>query len=388
MIKAVETSLSSLKKWCEDENFKGWDPYDGLNSRLFRSVPFLKDVPVARLAWIQLFKRSPVNLRTIAGVPKALNPKGLGLFLSGYCNLYEVTQKPEYLDQIRHLTGQLLTMRTPGWSGSCWGYNFDWQARAFFQPSGTPTIVASTFIANSLLDACEILKEESIFDAANSTAIFISNDLHKSYDGDGNFAYSYSPLDRTSVYNASLLGARFLARLFYLTGETWMKEEAATAVRFCIRHQNNDGSWFYSPLSHHRWIDNFHTGFNLECIAEYMKFTGDNTYQPNLDKGFDYWTNNFFTSEGIPRYYHNQTFPIDLHATAELVIACSRSGNFNKHQKLIDQVLTWTIKNMQSEKGFFYYQKTLHQTNRIPYMRWTQAWMFAALAEYLVQSKT
>ena len=34
-----------------------------------------------------------------------------------------------------------------------------WQARAFFQPRNTPTVVATSFIAHGLLDAYEILKE-------------------------------------------------------------------------------------------------------------------------------------------------------------------------------------------------------------------------------------
>ena len=32
-------ALESLKHYCEGENFRGWDPYDGLNSRLFHAVP-------------------------------------------------------------------------------------------------------------------------------------------------------------------------------------------------------------------------------------------------------------------------------------------------------------------------------------------------------------
>ena len=27
------TSFKKLKQYCEDEGFKGWDPYDGLNSK-------------------------------------------------------------------------------------------------------------------------------------------------------------------------------------------------------------------------------------------------------------------------------------------------------------------------------------------------------------------
>jgi hypothetical protein len=38
---------------------------------------------------------------------------------------------------------------------------------------------------------------------------------------------------------------------------------------------------------------------------------------------------------------------------------------------------------MQDKEGYFYYQKRKYFTNKISYMRWTQAWMFFALTIYL-----
>ena len=89
----INKSLISLKSYCEKEQFKGWDPYDGLNSKVFRAIPFLKRSALCRLAVIQGFKRSPVNLRPLALVPKEYNAKGIGLFLQGYCNLYRAISK-------------------------------------------------------------------------------------------------------------------------------------------------------------------------------------------------------------------------------------------------------------------------------------------------------
>jgi hypothetical protein len=51
-----ENSLSSLVEFIEQEEYKGWDPYDGLNSKLFQSIPIIKDSRFFRLAWIQFFK--------------------------------------------------------------------------------------------------------------------------------------------------------------------------------------------------------------------------------------------------------------------------------------------------------------------------------------------
>ena len=77
----VKIALYWLKKYCEKEHFKGWDPYDGLNSRLFNAIPFLRKSAFCRLVMIQGFKRNPFNLRRLALIPKQHNAKGIGLFL-------------------------------------------------------------------------------------------------------------------------------------------------------------------------------------------------------------------------------------------------------------------------------------------------------------------
>jgi len=82
--------FSKLVNYCENESFKGYDPFDGLNSQIFTKWPILKRSELLQLAWIQFFKRSPLNFRKIAGIRKEYNPKGLGLFLSAYCNLYKM----------------------------------------------------------------------------------------------------------------------------------------------------------------------------------------------------------------------------------------------------------------------------------------------------------
>jgi rhamnogalacturonyl hydrolase YesR len=379
----IEQSFIKLKNYCEREAFKGFDPYDGLNSTLFQAIPFISKNRLARLAWIQLFKRSPLNLRVIAGVKKGYNPKALGLILSGYCNLYNQVKEPMYLDKINFFSEQLSSLANKSYNEACWGYNFDWQARAFFQPKNTPTVVATTFIASALLDAYEITGEDQLVKMARSACDFIIKDLNRTYDVKGNFAFSYSPLDKTVVFNASLLGSRILSRVYSFTKEKELLDPAEKSIAFCCDYQKNDGSWSYGTLDHHQWIDSFHTGYNLECIADYMKYSGDNNFTGNLAKGFNYYIKTFFSDEGVPKYYSNSVYPIDIHSPAQMIITLTKLGILYEYRNLADKVLNWTIDNMQSEKGYFYYQKNKYFTSKIPYMRWAQAWMFYALSEYL-----
>jgi len=309
----------------------------------------------------------------------------MGLFLSGYCKLYRIESKQEYIDKINFFIEKINNSVNKEYSGACWGYNFDWQARAFFQPKSTPTVVATTFIASALMDAYEIIGEDQLLKMARSACDFIIKDLNRTYDENGNFAFSYSPLDKSVVFNASLLGSRLLARVYSFTQEKELIDEAKKSVSFCCDNQRTDGSWGYGILPFHQWVDSFHTGYNLECIAGYMKFSKDFSYKKNLERGFDYYINRFFTQKGVPKYYNNSIFPIDIHSSAQLVITLSKVGKFLDRKELLDSVLHWTISNMQSNKGFFYYQVNKYFSSKIPYMRWAQAWMFYALATYIYE---
>jgi len=119
-----------------------------------------------------------------------------------------------------------------------------------------------------------------------------------------------------------------------------------------------------------------------------MKFSKDCTYHHQLDIGFDYYINTFFTKEGIAKYYHNSIYPIDIHAPAQLVVTLIKLGKFEEQKELANRVLHWTIENMQSKKGYFYYQINKTFSSKIPYIRWAQAWMFYALSAYIKANKS
>lgn len=386
-MKLYKESFDRLKSYCENEGFKGWDPYDGLNSKLFQSIPLIRSSRFFRLVWIQFFKKSPINFRKITFVPKGYNSKGLGLFLMGYCNLYKLEPNEASLNQIKFLADKLIDMQSDGYSGACWGYNFDWQARAFFQPKGTPTVVATSFITEALIEAYKITNNPIYLETVKSSAQFVLKDLNRIYDTDGTFSFSYSPLDKTQVFNASLLGAKLLAQVYQLTKDANLLEEAEKAIRYVCARQQKNGAWAYGTLPYHQWIDNFHTGFNLECIHTFQKISGNSTFSDHIKKGLNYYLNTFFTEEGIPKYYNDALYPIDIHAPAQLIVTLSKLDKALENQDLIQKVMGWTIENMQDEEGYFYYQINKKFSSKIPYMRWAQAWMFYAYSFHFTSFK-
>lgn len=387
--------LALLKQYCESECFKGWDPYDGLNSRVFQSFPFLKESALCRLIFIQGFKRSPINFRRIALVPKEYNPKGVGLFLQGYCNLYKAVSRnvelaeslgdaDTLLERIHELAELLISLQSKGYSGACWGYNFDWQARRLFLfPKQTPTVVATTFCATALMDAYEVTKRQDYLDVALSSAEFVMKDLRRVECNRG-FLFSYSPLQgNDTVFNASLLGSKLLAYCYKYTGNKDYYDAARQSVSACCDRQSSDGSWVYGLLPVQSWIDSFHTGYNLDALIAYEEQTGDISFHQKLERGFEFYIKNFFEDDGCPKYYHNKKYPIDIHCPGQLFVTLHRLGKFSEYRGLAENVLQWTVTNMQDRKGYFYYQLKKGISSKISYMRWSNAFMFNSLSYYL-----
>ncbi|KAF0234977.1 MAG: hypothetical protein FD167_4634, partial [bacterium] len=71
-----EQEFDRLLAYCRQEQWQGYDPYDGLNSSLY---PLIPDSKILRIALIQLVKRSPINFRPLLGIEKGENPKALAL---------------------------------------------------------------------------------------------------------------------------------------------------------------------------------------------------------------------------------------------------------------------------------------------------------------------
>tara|TARA_R110002051_G_scaffold64139_2_gene116768 strand:+ start:15160 stop:16344 length:1185 start_codon:yes stop_codon:yes gene_type:complete len=386
----IINSFSNLRAYCEKEQYKGWDPYDGLNSKVFNATP-LKKWNFARLAWIQGFKRSPINFRKLLLVPKQHNSKGLALFLSGYCNLYHIAKTGnetfgstiEIEKSIKELADLLLDRQDKQHSGACWGYNFDWQARLIFLfPKETPTIVATSFCVDALLKAYEITKDERYLKTAISAAKFVIHDLNRSELKEG-FLFSYSPLNgNNTVINASLLGAKILSQVYEYTKEEELKELAYKTIKACCEIQKEDGSWVYGLMNVQSWIDSFHTGYNLDALQTYQDITGDESFKNNIELGLEYYIKSFFLEDGTPKYYHDKTYPIDIHCPGQLFVTLSKTKTFARHKDLADKVIKWTIENMQDSKGYFYYQLKKGISSKISYMRWSNAFMFNAMSNY------
>jgi hypothetical protein len=377
----IRRTALELLSYCRANEWAGYDPYDALNSRIFRALPFL-NFRLARLALTQGVKRSPVNLRPLLLVPKTPNPKGIALFLSAVVRLSKAGAADE-TGEIASLAAKLMDLRSPGHSRSCWGYNFDWQQRSVLVPKASPNIICSTFAGNALLDAYDLAPRPEWLDAAVSAADFILGDLFRRESPSKAF-FSYTLLERGEVHNANLLGAAYLCRVARTAGDAKYAEPALDAARYSVSRQNADGSWYYGEAPTQRWIDNFHTGFNLVALRRIREYGKTSEFDAAVDRGLDFFTAHFFRNDGAPKYYHDAAYPLDIHSAAQSVLTlCELRDQGEGNLALARAVLDWALGNMWDRRGFFYYQLHRRHTVRTSFMRWSQAWMLLALATLL-----
>src|SRR5438874_9338722 len=262
----LQTAHQNLWEWCRAQGFAGYDPFDALSSRLFLATP-LKNSRAMRLAWTQLHKRSPVNLRKLVSIPRERNSKAIALFALSALADYRRNPTKEAETEARELLDDLIWMSLKGHSGAAWGYNFDWQSRSFFAPRGTPTIVPTAFAARALCEAAEVLSRDEYLPFARTICDFIINDLNRSEETNDEVCFSYSPLDQTRVFNASLLAGEVLANVGGQLGEQSLIDWAMKAALYVVRRQSADGSWAYGADSHQQWSDNFHTAYILLSLS-------------------------------------------------------------------------------------------------------------------------
>ena len=382
----LERAYQSLAAWCREREFAGHDPFDGLNSRLFQATPF-KNSRVARLAWTQFFKRSPVNFRAIARVPVGKNAKGMALFALAALARLRLERTKENEREARALLDELLATRLVSASGAaCWGYNFDWQGRAFYAPKGTPTVVPTAFAARALVEAARIFPDEDYLGWARSVCDFILHDLQRSEETATEVCWSYSPLDLTRVFNASLLAAETLASVGALTGEGELIEWAVRGARYVVNRQRAEGSWAYGAEEFQGWADNFHTAFVLVSLSRIMGASDAamKEFAEATRSGYEFWRRRFFLADGWPKYYHDRLYPADAHSAGASIVAFTELRWLDDGAlALAERIAHWSLSQLRDKRGFFYYQRRRFYTVRTPYMRWSQAWMLYALARLL-----
>ena len=134
---------------------------------------------------------------------------------------------------------------------------------------------------------------------------------------------------------------------------------------------------------HHQFIDGFHTGFNLEALGLFREnaFRHVEGINEAIQSGLDYYRSHLFTCDGVAKYYHDCQYPLDTHSFSQGILTFLKLSSSTSDDDLVQKIVHKLIETLYlpQEKRFMY-QVYKRYTNKIDYMRWTQAWAYYGLA--------
>lgn len=382
-VNELEKSLTAVRTWVEGMNYRGYEPFDGLSSWA-RPLAFGNEFASRLLQ--QLIRQSPINLRPLLGVKPKDSTKGRGYMAWGYFLLYRATNDQSYLDKGVACLEWLDTHKVARFKHHSWSNAFDFVSRGGGYTKDDPIIVWTSLICQAYVEAYEITKRDWFLKIAESAANWIYElPREKTPTGD---CLSYLAHVQSSIHNANMLGAGALARVSKHTGNAGFRQAAESAMRYSCSRQLPDGSWWYAEDPKYHWIDNFHTGYNLDSLKTYVESTGDEQFRSNIDRGLAYFKANFFEANGRPKYYHSRAYPIDIQCAGQAIDTLALFSK--KDPECLDlarKVAAWTIHNMQDAKGYFYYREYPLMKARTPMLHWGQATMFKGMAQLYLTLK-
>lgn len=374
--------LKNALQYASGCKYAGYDPYDALNT----SWSVLRKGKWPPVLAIQVMKRNPVNIRSLLGIKPVQNAKGLGLFLEALAVL-EKQNRGTYGEQIKELLLALENTSTPGYSGTCWGYPFDWASPVKVLPTGSPTIVATGFVAKGLYKAATLGDFPLAEELFRGIEPFIMNDLPRFEDETG-LCISYSTVKKDCCYNATMLAAGYFARLYRLSSNESHRTLAMRIAEFVVQRQHSDGRWDYSvdlDTGKVRVQTDFHQGFILDSLIETMQYLGERPqhWMEALTRGADFYFEQQFAINGRSYFRLPRRFPTDVHHQAQGIITACRLKNMGRDESdKAHRMTDWALKHLYDGKGSFYYRHFAWFTDKTRYMRWGQAWMTLALALY------
>lgn len=378
----LEKSINQVLSWVEAHEYRAYDPGDG---RLSFLDPLTLKIPFLQRVLTAVVLRTPIHIRPWIGVRPHTSTKGMGYFAWGYTKMFALTGDASYRRRAEMCLDWLIVNRSPHYKDYCWGNHFAFSTRAGTIEEHTPTIVWSSLIGLAFVEAYETLGDSKYLEVATSTGDWIKA-LPQEKTSRG-LCLSYVPAIQSSIHNSNMLGASLLSRVSAYTKDRTATEIAREAMTYSCTRQLEDGAWFYGEAPKYHWIDNFHSGYNLDCLKRYVDSTGDRSFDDNLRRGFQYFVDNFFEDDGRPKYYHNRTHPTDIQCAAQAIDTLSFFSDIAPSSlELAGKVALWTIQNMQHADGHFYYRDLGWKMVKTPMFHWGQGTMFKALSHLMTKA--
>lgn len=380
--------FQQLDNWAKVHEYKSYDLCDVTSQPIYLKLSTVKNKMIGgnyvTYPFFYLAKKKSNKLRKIFNIEPQKYPQAQSIIARAYLKMYHTIDDQIYFEEAKALLEWLRQVRNPEYSHSGWGQPYDWYSGKVI-PANTPRTTVTSQVSHAFLDMYETTNDDQYLQVAIDTCHFYLNEMNWDTDVDGDICFPYTTRDTYHIHNANILAASVLIRTWNYCGEETFLEYGIKSLQFTVKHQNEDGSWYYwaPPDPIKGKIDNYHTGFVLESISvikRYLgsRFSNDDTYE----RGVRYYISQFFKDGIIPQMTPDNVYPIDIQSCAQSIITLSEiNSEFPETIEQMTRVCDWTIENMYDPEGYFYYRIYTDGTvDKNQYIRWGESWMLRALS--------
>jgi hypothetical protein len=398
MLNRLKENINNLDIWFEEQNFKGWDPYDIKGLDISLKIQQFGDRnlfgKILRRLYFTTTDLFPNFSRKILNIKPLENAKGIGLVLTAYTKLYKITKNKIYLKKALKYANWLEENRGKKYKGYNWGYPFDWQS-AIFIPKGTPSSVVTYTIGNGFYELYKIIDDKKYLDICIGVCEFFTEELNITYEDSDRVCYSYTPLDDYQVHNANLFVGEFLVKIGKeIDNKKWI-ERGIKCANFAISEQQKEGFIPYWGLEQTNKYsagkirnDHYHMGFEIRMLYSIWKISNLDYIKESWEKYVNFYLNNMFDKDGIPKLTKENYYPINIHSISESILCLSTLNEYYKNfNDKIERIINFSNKELEFKKGqYCYLIKKFPLMGeyklKIPMYRWGQAWILLAYVNY------
>jgi hypothetical protein len=126
----------------------------------------------------------------------------------------------------------------------------------------------------------------------------------------------------------------------------------------------------------------------MKALAKIHALTGEPRVLTALQRGVDYYLNNLFCEDGLPRPFSKAprltVYKCELYDCAECINLCLMlRKHFPQLEKTLETVIAGILNNWVKSDGSFRSRKLILGWDNVPMHRWAQSQMFRSLAFYL-----
>ncbi len=391
----VSRALTSFAKWLDAFGETSWDhqsfyagSYGMAAKALYYRHRIFGTVAVAPIILSEAFVPSA---RKLFHHPLRF-PIADAHYAMGFAFLYETTSDSADLERAVHFLNALRESRCIQFKEYCWGYPFDWVTRNEVIKQQTPLITTTPYVYEAFLQVYELDSRDEWERILESIARHATIDIKDFRTSETASSCSYTPFDKGGVVNAAAYRAFLLTSASQVLSKDDYWRIAERNLNFVLENQNADGSWPYAVDGVRDFVDHFHTCFVTKALAKIHALTGHEACGEALARGVDYYLNNLFDENGLPKPFSKAprltVYKRELYDCAECINLCLLlRDRFPQLETTLRTVIEGILKDWIKPDSSFRSRRLHLGWDNVPMHRWGQSQMFRSLAFYLRQAR-